>query len=126
VLREERLLWSWICDNLDTIQDQANTYEVTGEMSDLLTRTRHEEVSVWEWNEFLDDLAERVSWATGYAGLGDRPAGPGEPGRRAPVARQVDTGFGCPGGLCDRLATGGLLEPTPVCRILAKDMTLLP
>lgn len=124
MFREEQLMWSEICDNLDTILEQADTYELTGEIRALLARTRHAEVSVWEWKELLDDLAERVSWAMDYSGLGDRRPTPESPDRQMPLARQVDTGFCCPGDLCDRRVTGGLHEPTPVCGILAKDMTL--
>lgn len=122
---EEQRLWSTICAEFDTRLDQAGAYGLACEVQKLLERTRRTEVSVWEWKELLDHLANRVSWAKDHAGLGDR-ADQREPGpRRTQAARQVDTVFGCPDGLCDRRVTGGLLDPKPWCQILAKEMTLL-
>jgi hypothetical protein len=125
VRQEEQRLWSKICNDFDTYLDQAEAYDLAGEVRALLERTRREDVSVWEWKELLDDLADRVSWAEDHAGLGSRSGEPARASRLTPVDRQVDTGFGCPGGLCDRQVTGGLLAPKPRCRILAKEMTLL-
>lgn len=125
MLHEEHQLWSKICEDFDTLLDQADIYDLAGQVQDLVERTRRENVSVWEWKELLDDLAERVSWADDYASLGDDPADPPPVFRRAPMAKKIDTGFGCPGGLCDRQVTGGLLDPAPWCGVLAREMTLL-
>lgn len=125
MLHEEQRLWSNVCEYFDRYLDQANTHDLRDIVDELLERTRRENVSVWEWKEVLDDLAERVSAIEDYAGLGPGSAAPPPLFRRAPVTRQVDIGFGCPGGLCDRRISGGLLDPTPRCRILAREMTLL-
>jgi hypothetical protein len=123
VHREEQRLWSKICEGFDSILDGADTFDLAGAVGELVERTRHSSVSVWEWKELLDDLAERLSHAEDYAGLGDRPLEPEFVSWRAPVAKRVDSGFRCPGELCDRQVVSGLLDPTPMCRILDREMT---
>lgn len=122
---EEQRLWSTICAEFDTRLDQAEAHGLAGEVQKLLERTRRAEVSVWEWKELLDHVADRVSWAKDHAGLGDRVDQREPVPRRTQAARRVDTVFGCPGDLCDQRVTGGLLDPKPWCHILAKEMTLL-
>jgi hypothetical protein len=121
----EQRLWSTICADFDTRLDQAEAYGLAGEVRKLLERTRRTEVSVWEWKELLDQLTDRISWAEDHAGLGDRRYQQEPVPPRTRATQRADTVFGCPGDLCDRRATGGLLDPKPRCHILAKEMTLL-
>jgi hypothetical protein len=120
--RDEQRLWTKVCDEFERLRDEAAEFGCGSRFDRLVARTRQANVSIWEWKDLLDEIAEQISLEADYSGRGEQPV------RVALGSRPafVNTRFACPAGLCGDYAAGSPLSGPPRCLLLDREMTPMP